>query len=222
MIQRTNFKGLTIASLGAMALMASCKSDPNSPGVEYMPDMYRSPAVEAYVDYGQDPYYFTEDLAKEQRMRQSARKPAKGSIPFAKDASKVGFNMPYPYPSTIEGYEQAGIELKSPLAMTEAVVESGKVIYNKFCLHCHGATGEGDGGVVVNGNYPVPPSYLTTLQDLPEGKIFHSLVYGKNIAMGPHASQLNKEERWEVTRYVQYLQNGGKLQRENKVAEAAN
>jgi mono/diheme cytochrome c family protein len=219
MTQRTNFNGLTIASLG-MVLMASCTSDPNSPGVEYMPDMYRSPAVEAYVDYGQDPYYVTEEVAKEQRQRQSARKPADGTIAFAKDGAKAGFNMPYPYPATVEGYEQAGAELKSPLAMTEAIVERGKVHYTKFCVHCHGAKGEGDGGVVVNGNYPVPPSYTGALKDLPEGKIFHSLVYGKNVAMGSHASQLNKEERWEVTRYVQYLQNGGALQRGAEVAEA--
>jgi len=222
MTQRTNITGLTIASLGSMVLMASCTGDPNSPGVEYMPDMYRSPAVEAYVDFGQDPYHFTEELAKEQRQRQSARKPAEGTIPFAKDASKAGFNMPYPYPATVEGYELAGAELKSPIAMTEAVIERGKVHYTKFCMHCHGAKGEGDGGVVVNGNYPVPPSYLAALKDLPEGKIFHSLVYGKNVAMGSHASQLNKEERWEVTRYVQYLQNGGQLQRENVVEVAAN
>ena len=35
-------------------MFASCVNDPNSPGLEYMPDMYRSPAVEAYVDYGED------------------------------------------------------------------------------------------------------------------------------------------------------------------------
>lgn len=214
MIQRKHTNGLTLASLGAMVLMASCSGDPNSPGVEYMPDMYRSPAVEAYVDYGQDPYHTSEELAREQRERPSARKPAEGTVPFSKDPSKAGFNLPYPYPNNTEGYERAGLELKNPLPMTQEVVDRGKVIYDKFCLHCHGPKGEGDGGVVVNGNYPVPPSYTGPLKDLPEGKIFHSLVYGKNVAMGSHASQLNKEERWEVTRYVQYLQNGGKLTRE--------
>jgi mono/diheme cytochrome c family protein len=214
MDQRKHTTGLTIASLGTLVLMASCNGDPNSPGVEYMPDMYRSPAIEAYVDYGQDPYHYSEALAREQRNRPSARKPAEGTIPFAKDPAKAGFNMPYPYPNTNDGYEAAGRELKSPLPMSQEVVDRGKVHYEKFCVHCHGAKGEGDGGVVANGNYPVPPSYTAGLKDLPEGKIFHSLVYGKNIAMGSHASQLNKEERWEVTRYVQYLQNGGKLQRE--------
>lgn len=204
--------GTVLAGLAATVfLMASCGGDPNSPGVEYMPDMYRSPAVEAYVDYGQDPYYFTEEVAREQRQRQSARKPVEGTVPFSNDPAKADFNKPYAYPNSTEGYEAAGLNLKSPIAMTEATVEKGKVIYTKFCQHCHGVKGEGDGGVVANGGYPQPPSYTGPLKDLPEGKIFHSLVYGKNLAMGSHASQLNKEERWLVTHYVKYLQNGGQM-----------
>ncbi len=204
--------GTVLAGLAATALlMASCGGDPNSPGVEYMPDMYRSPAVEAYVDYGQDPYHYSEDLAREQRLRPSARKPVDGTVPFSNDPAKAAFNMPYAFPNTVEGYEAAGISLKSPIVMTEATVEQGKVIYDKFCDHCHGEKGEGDGPVVKNGNYPPPPSYTGPLKDLSEGKIFHSLVYGKNIAMGSHASQLNKEERWLVTHYVKYLQNGGQM-----------
>ncbi len=207
-------------TLAAVLLMASCGGRKDSPGIEYMPDMYRGPAVEAYVDFGQDPYLHSEELAMEQRDRPSARKPVQGSIPFSEDPTKAKYNMPYPYPNTVEGYEQAGLELKSPIVMTEATVEKGKVIYAKFCQHCHGETGQGDGGVVANGNYPTPPSYTGALKDLPEGKIFHSLVWGKNLAMGSHASQLNKEERWLVTHYVQYLQNGGKMMREPAVPGA--
>jgi len=216
-ISTSNFTLGTV--LATVLLLGSCSGDPNGPGVEYMPDMYRGPAIEAYVDLGQDPYVFSEELAKEQRNRQSARIPVEGTIPFAADESKAQYNMPYPYSDTPEGYEQAGANLKSPIAMTEATVEQGKVIYIKFCVHCHGAGGQGDGGVVKNGNYPVPPAYDgTQLKDLPEGKIFHSLVYGKNLAMGPHASLLNKEERWLLVQYVKYLQYGGKMQREGAVA----
>jgi len=131
---------VTLSALALVVLtMASCGGgDPNSPGVEYMPDMYRSPAMEAYVDFGQDPYVFTEEVAKEQRQRQSARLPVAGTIPFAMDASKAQFNMPYNYPNTVDGYEAAGLNLKSPIMMTEATVEQGKVIYTKFCMHCHG------------------------------------------------------------------------------------
>jgi hypothetical protein len=41
-----------IAVIGA-GFMASCVGDPNSPGLEYMPDMYRSPAIESYWDYAE-------------------------------------------------------------------------------------------------------------------------------------------------------------------------
>lgn len=207
----TRTSGHTLLALGALVtLMASCGGDPNSPGVEYMPDMYRSPAVEAYVDYGQDPYHFSEELAQEQRNRPSARKPVAGTIPFSSDPAKVVFAGEYPYPNTPEGYEAAGAGLRSPIAMTQATVDQGKVIYTKFCQQCHGETGEGNGPVVERGGHPPPQSYSGPLKDLPEGKMFHTLTYGKG-AMGSHASQLNKEERWLVVQYVKYLQNGGKL-----------
>jgi mono/diheme cytochrome c family protein len=104
--------------------------------------------------------------------------------------------------------------------MTEATVEQGKVIYEKFCIHCHGATGKGDGSVVNNGKHPPPTAYDGPLKDLPEGKMFHTLTHGKGV-MGSHASQLTKEERWTVIQYVKYLQNGGKMSREAASATAA-
>jgi len=212
MLSRTMRTLHQLIGLSGALLLASCSGDPNSPGIEYMPDMYRGPAVEAYVDYGQDPYYFNDTLVLKQRNTQSARLPVAGTIAFASNAEKASFNFPYPYPNTVEGYEAAGVELRSPIAFNQENVDKGKVIYEKFCLHCHGATGQGDGAVVANGKYPQPPAYNgSQLVNLPEGKVFHSLVYGKNVAMGSHAGQLTKEERWMVTQYVKYLQNGGKL-----------
>jgi mono/diheme cytochrome c family protein len=201
---------LTSAALAVFAL-ASCGGDPDSPGLEYFPDMYRSPSVEAYVDYGQDPYYVGDSLVEAQRLTQQARKPVPGTIAFSSDASKAAFNFPYTYANTPEDYERAGLEVKCPLPMTQENVDKGKVIYDKMCKHCHGEKGGGDGTVVSVAGYPQPGAYNGPLKTLPEGKIFHSLTYGKNVAMGSHASQLNKEERWLVTRYVQYLQNDGKL-----------
>lgn len=209
------------AGLVAIAALTGCTSDPNSPGLEYMPDMYRSPAVEAYVDYGQDPYYFDNDTVLAQRNTQSAKLPPEGTIPFSSDPAKAAFNFPYPYPNTPEGYEQAGAELKSPIPMTKETVEKGKVIYTKFCLHCHGEKGLGDGKVVTEGNYPQPPAYNgSQLGMLSEGKMFHSLVYGKNIAMGSHAGQITKEERWLVVQYVKYLQANEKMPGEAAPADS--
>lgn len=203
---------LFTAAMGGMAILMGCTSNPDSPGLEYMPDMYRSPAIEAYVDYGQDPYYFGDSLAKAQRATPSARLPAAGSIAFAENEANAAYNFPYPYPNTAEGYEQAGLELHSPIPMTEATVAVGKVLYERFCVECHGAKGMGDGTVVTKGGYPPPPAYNgSQLKDLSEGKMFHSITYGRNLAMGSHASQLNHKERWLVIQYVKFLQNGEKM-----------
>jgi mono/diheme cytochrome c family protein len=221
MRQRTTTStSLLLGIPGLALLMASCTGNSQSPGLEYMPDMYRSPAIEAYVDYGQDPYHYGEDLASQQRERPSARVPAEGTIPYSSDPSRAAFNMPYPFPNTTDGYEAAGAQLRSPIAMTQASVDQGKILYDKFCQQCHGATGQGDGPVVTKGNHPPPGAYSGPLRDLPEGKMFHSITYGKG-AMGPHAPLLNKEERWLVVQYVKFLQAGGQMPGTQAAAPAA-
>ena len=76
-----------------------------------------------------------------------------------------------------------------------------------MCMHCHGKTGQGDGGVVVVGDYNPPSPYDGAYKERSLGGIFHVITFGKG-AMGAHASQLNKEERWKVAMYVRTLQHG--------------
>jgi len=189
---KRNYKNITSAlfSVTALAIMAgfsSCgKKDANSPGVEFMPDMYISPSVEVYgtrVIDG-DTVFSTKFL------------PVKGTI-------ARGY-IPYVYPNTTDGYEQAGLYLRNPIALTPDVEKEGEVLFSKYCIHCHGPAGLGDGkvGLKLPG---APPAYNGTLKNLPEGKIFHSITYGKGL-MGNHASILTQEERWKLVHYVQKLQ----------------
>ncbi len=163
-----------------------------------MPDMYRSPAIEAYVDY---------DLSDSL----SARHPVEGTIPFSEEHIGKDYNpnFPYPYPDNFDGYNKAGEELRNPLDSTKKILAEGEAIYMDYCSHCHGEKGKGQGAIVENGNYPPPPSFKDQLKDLPEGKMFHSLTYGKNL-MPAHASQLSKTERWTVIHYLQTLQKDDK------------
>lgn len=183
-----NLKLVACSSFAALLVagFTSCgKKDVNSPGFEYMPDMYRSPSVEYYgthVIYGD--------------TINNAMLPVPGTI-------AQGY-IPYQYPNTPDGYEQAGLHLKNPIAYSEAVEKEGEVLYGKYCTHCHGATGAGDGKV--GGKLPgAPPAYNGALKNLSEGKIFHSITYGKGL-MGNHASLLTQEERWKLVYFVQKLQ----------------
>ncbi len=189
-----------IVVVGALALvvLTGCIRDEQSPGYEYMPDMYRSPAVEAYVDYGE----VRDTIRNEFAQTLSARQPVAGTVPMTENAMD---DLPYLIPNTTAGYTQAGEMLKSPFAYTEELIAEGAGIYDNFCSHCHGESGAGDGLVVSNGGHPGPNAFDGPLKELPEGKIFHTLTYGKG-AMGSHASQLTKSERWTVIAYVKSLQ----------------
>lgn len=183
---------------GGGMFFASCE-DPNSPGLEYMPDMYRSPSLEAYAENE----FWADSMA--------TRKPVDNTIPRAqspfdgKDEIYASY-APFEYANTPEDYERAGRELKNPVPYSEEVVKEGKAVYDKFCVACHGEKGKGDGAVAQNPRWPgPPPAYDGRIKDLPEGKIFYSIHYGRNM-MGSHAAQISREDRWKLTYYVQKLQ----------------
>lgn len=194
-----------IFSTVLVSLIFVACGDPQSPGVEYMPDMYRSPAIEAYVDYN-----YPDSL--------SARQSPENSIPR-------GYK-PYPYENSMEGFELAGTNLVSPLNITEKTIAEGKELYSSFCAHCHGKKGEGD-GTITNAIYGAVPSYKgdtpnrrgeRSMKDLKEGHIYHTIMYGLN-AMGPHSHLIREQDRWKIVAYVQTLQGIDPLKKEAVVMD---
>lgn len=180
---------ISILSIAAVySLFIGCKASGDYAGREYMPDMAHSKAYEPYSESD----VFNNGM--------SARLPVKGTV-------ARGF-IPYTLANSNEGYEQAGATVTSPLSYSEhaAALDKGEHLYNIYCTVCHGEGGEGNGTIVENGKYPPPPSYFRAdILALPEGKMFHSMTYGKNL-MGSYASQLTQEERWEIVSYVKQMQ----------------
>lgn len=178
-----------LAVVAAVISITSCREE-NGLAPEYMPDMYRSPAVEPYVDYGELRGKYSDPVYTD---KMTARQSVEGTIPR-------GFT-PYGYDNTIEGYVSAGENLKNPIAFNEEVGAEGKELYGMFCVHCHGKTGQGDGSIIQNDKFPPLPVKFAPGLDISEGKMFHTITYGKGL-MGPHASQLNQEERWKLVHYI--------------------
>jgi cytochrome c553 len=188
----------TVASLfiGMMIVLSSCTTDPNSPGVEYMPDMYRSPS---YETYGVN-FLFADSM--EARMPVSGTM-SQGEWPYQGSLIDA---LPYEFENTPDGYDLAGLTLKNPIKNTGLHTEKGKELFLQFCIQCHGSKGMGDGKLIQIDKYPPPPPFNGALKNLEEGKMFHSLHYGKNL-MPSHATQLTKEERWKIVLHIQELQN---------------
>ena len=198
--------------LFVVSLLHSCSKNPDSPGYEWVDDMYRSQAIEAYVDYG-----LVGDKVNDTLKRTiSARKPVKGTIPFSKNKTLSTTNMPFNYGPSEDERIRAGeqVYLPSHYYNDEDIkknnISEGKRLYTIFFAHCHGKKGNGDWKVITVGGYPAAPPAYNTLKDRKPGSVFHTITHGKN-AMGPHGSQLNKDERWKVTMYVRTLQFDGKL-----------
>ena len=201
-------------------LLQSCIKNPDSPGYEYSDDMTRSQAIEAYVDYG----LVADNVSDSLKKTISARIPAEGSIPYSEDKKTASLNMPFNYGSGEDERIRAGQEVSLPIHyynnedITKENIAEGKRLYGLFCAHCHGDKGNGDGKVITVGGYPAAPSAYNTLKDRTPGSVFHTITHGKN-AMGPHSSQLNKDERWKVAMYVRTMQFDGDLNMEELTAD---
>jgi mono/diheme cytochrome c family protein len=189
----------TLLALGTVAiasasLLSSCiQENPDSPGWEYMPDMYRSPAPETNGIY----------ISAATPDSLANRMPAPGSIPR-------GWT-PFPYAADAAGDSLASTFWKSPFQSSDSIEEKGKFLYDRYCLYCHGAKGDGNGPLVESGKFPnQPPSYITLYdgKKLSQGHVYHVITYGKGM-MGPHGTLLNPQERWEVIAYVERLGRGG-------------
>ncbi|MCF8219980.1 MAG: cytochrome c [Cryomorphaceae bacterium] len=202
-------------------VLSACTSNADSPGLEYMPDMYRSPAVEAYVDYGE----VRGRIDESKKTRLTAMTPPAFAIPYlGTDSTEVRLMMPYArlanesfkashgmYSDVLtkeDHYTAAAADgnmIPLNALNAEAVLSKGKELFTAMCQHCHGEKGDGNGPMVTSGAYNGVPNYADRAS-LSDGQMFYSIYYGKGM-MGAHRSLLNKKEIWTVIHYIRSLQS---------------
>jgi len=202
-------------------LFGACTSDPDSSGYEYMPDMYRSPSIETYVDYGEIRGRENKDL----KSKLSALTPPRNTIPFCgTDSTEVRLMLPNLRKANAAWKESHGLfgvdvskedeyllaandinPFKLTAANSTSMITNGKELFTAMCQHCHGEKGDGNGPMVTSGAYVGVPNYAT-LTALSDGQLYYSIYYGKNM-MGAHNSLLSKKEIWTLVHYVRQFQD---------------
>jgi len=202
-------------------LFGACTSDPDSSGYEYMPDMYRSPSIETYVDYGE----IRGRENKALKLKLSALTPPRNTIPFCgTDSTEVRLMLPNLRKANTawkESHGFYGVDLSqddeyllaakdiNPYKLTasnsSSMMTKGKELFTAMCQHCHGEKGDGNGPMVTSGAYVGVPNYaaLTALSD---GQMYYSIYYGKNM-MGAHNSLVSKKEIWTLVHYIRQFQD---------------
>ncbi|MEQ8404069.1 MAG: cytochrome c [Oceanicaulis sp.] len=92
--------------------------------------------------------------------------------------------------------------------MSLALIERGRVVYDRVCALCHGRTGRGD-GIIVARSFPAPPSYHSDrLKDMAPSYVVEVITNGYGV-MYPYANRVVPEDRWAAAAYIQALQRLG-------------
>lgn len=175
---------------------ASCNRVRRTPGRIYMPDMTYSRAYESYA---------STDALKKEGISYNAR-PVEGTM-------ARGDEMPFPItedkPGDTVNYF-ASRQVKSPLNKDSIDMTEAERLFLVNCGICHGPKLDGNGPLYNGGNGPFPAKPATLVGDakyenMPEGQMFYSMTYGKNM-MGSYASQLSPKQRWMVIAYIKMKQ----------------
>lgn len=189
---------LIVGSILSVLAFASCE-DKQSPGYSYMPDMGKSRALEAY-DMRDTARFTTDESRKGGDVIYYNGMPVPGTL-------RRGDLFPYDLANDSNGYRMSAA-VKNPIIDTldvAALNEAGR-LYNINCGICHGVTGAGNGPLATAGHVGgvanlTLPNYIA----LADGTMFHVITFGKGV-MGSYASQLNKQQRWEIVKYIRTLQ----------------
>jgi len=182
---------------GFIAAVVGCSDVKREPGRAYMPDMAYSRAYETYADHS--------NLEKEginYKALPVEGTIARGDLPhFPIAIDKAGDTANY----------VASRAIVNPLTtLSEEEKKEAERLYLVNCGICHGPKLDGNGPLWKDGNGPYPSAPKNLVADpvvskMPEGQIFYSVTYGKNL-MGSYASQLNTRQRWMVIAYIKSKQ----------------
>lgn len=194
-------KNISFLLLASALVLVSCSDVKRQPGSVYMPDMAYSRAYESYADYS--------NLAE--KKINYAGKPVEGTIARGED---LPFHIPMDAAGDTSNYT-ASKAVQNPITtLTEVEKKEAERLYLINCGICHGANLNGNGPLYKGGDGPYPAKPATLVGDakyeaMPDGQMFYSLTYGKNL-MGSYASQLSRKQRWMVIKYIKEKQQEGK------------
>lgn len=169
---------LLVIGMALMATTVACKKD--KPNIELIQNMMESPA------------YKEQDYNPDSRDGRSMINPPEHT---------VAMNNPrYKYA------KQPELAKVMPNPLAEAPdLERGKLMYETYCMVCHGGLGKGDGSVAEYMALKPPSVVSEKIQAWTDGEIYHIITVGRGL-MGQYGSQVRHLDRWHIVNYVRELQ----------------
>jgi len=216
----------------AVVLAASIDSDRSQPNFEFLPQMKRSAASNAWSASVVFPNGRTMQAPVPGTI-------ARGELPLhyaatKEDAVRAGEELHNPFKRDVNASAsppEPRVDASVSVAVTgtsgepdaasrlKASVLRGSAVYGVFCVSCHGPSGAGDGAVAKRGFPPPPPLPTGKSVQMKDGQLFHLLSYGQG-SMAPMAAQLSRDRRWDVINFVRSLQQGAAVRASTQPASA--
>jgi mono/diheme cytochrome c family protein len=183
-----------------VALHLSLRADPARRNLEFVPDMANGPAYETQAANPVFPDGKTLQAPPPGTI-------ARGYLPLAVDGLPLDVTTPYKElaPEQVAAWDRLAAPALDPEAAAAARAR-GAFVFENFCAVCHGAGGP-EGGPVTKRGVP-PPTPLTGdgARAKSDGRLFRILTAGEGN-MPSYATQVAREDRWNVILYVRSLQN---------------
>jgi mono/diheme cytochrome c family protein len=140
---------------------------------------------------------WSQDMANQisTKPQESADPANPGMTPFPKRS------VPVPGTANLVADQAAAEKLKNPVAADAKSVETGRQLFQIYCVPCHGKEGHGDG--YVGAKLALQPYNLSAQQtrERSDGFIFGYMTFGGAV-MPIYANDLSPAERWHVVNYV--------------------
>jgi mono/diheme cytochrome c family protein len=188
---------LIAGTFATLAILTSCQRGHDATGWEFAPNMYNSVGYEPYTQI--NPNSINAD-------GKNMREPVPGTVSrrnYKTQFDSTGVDLMI-YHVGKDDIATAEAVLKNPVPNNEKTLAEGKALYGRYCQHCHGETGAGDGPVA--DMYKGVPNYKADAYlNMNDGHIFHVITHGKG-RMWAHGSQVTPEERWKIAHYIHKLQ----------------
>jgi len=166
------------------------------PPIELFPDMDRQPKLRPQTHNS----LFADQL--------SSRLPVEGTVPRSKP-TMVEDKEIYPFednplntgrvPGTTNFVEII------PLPLSEQLLARGQQRYTINCAPCHGASGDGKGITSKYNMLAMANFHDVRLVKMPDGEIFNTITYGKNLMFG-YGPKVTITDRWAIVAYVRALE----------------
>jgi hypothetical protein len=192
-VRRPGLRRLAVVGLLAMATSFGCWEQMD--GGEWFPQMKRQQAVQAF-----------EQVTHRDQMQGFV--PPDGTVPVGGSA----------FPDLVAMSLEQQDAIANPVAPSLASLKNGEVLFNRYCVTCHGAEGLGDGPVAAaspfapNASGPFPlvlpiAGPMSMSKVFSDGHIYTTMSLGRGRM--PNYNRIPAMERWDVLNFIRELNGQG-------------